>query len=233
MGVGCSHGVLIDPKARAAVLRFRNNWKPQRIFHLGDWCDTTALRNGAKGTPDEGKPINSDIDSGLKFLKDLGVTDCTMGNHDERPYRYKGHPNAMVRELGELLVNGIEKKMKLLKIRWVNTWDIRSWIYAYGIKWMHGTIYTENAARDQAEMHGSCVFAHCHTTMLQKGRRDDNPTGICVGTLADIPNIDYAKCRRKTLSWSQGLVYGEGHDNTLGWIQLYENGQHGEWRFPI
>ena len=62
IAVGCSHGNLIDPKAAAAVFEFKRRFNPQRIFHLGDFCDTAALRSGAKGTPDEGKPINSDID---------------------------------------------------------------------------------------------------------------------------------------------------------------------------
>lgn len=233
MGVGCSHGNMIDLTAAAAAFEFKKRFKPKRIFHLGDWCDTAALRAGAKGTSDEGKPIGSDIDEGLLFLEKLGVTDCTMGNHDERPWRYLGHHNAMIRELGEELVKGINARMKRLGIKWVNTWDIRSFIQAYGYKWMHGYMYNENVARDHAEAHGNVVFAHAHTAMMQKGRRDDNPTGFCVGTLSDIPNMDYAKNRRKTLSWSQAIIYGEGHGNTMGWIQLYENGQNGPWRLPV
>lgn len=233
MGVGCSHGSLIDPKAAAAVLRFKRAFNPRRIFHLGDWCDTAALRAGAKGTPDEGKPIGSDIEQGLEFLEQLGVTDCTMGNHDERPWRFKDSHSAIIRELADDVIKKIEKEMKRQKINWVNTWSNRSLIQAYGFKWMHGYMYNENVARDHAEAHGNVVFAHAHTTMLQKGRRDDNPTGICVGTLSDIPAMDYAKTRRKTLSWSQGFVYGEGCGDTMGWIQLYENGQSGAWRLPI
>ena len=82
MAVGCSHGVLIDPNARAAALEFKSRFKPKRVFHLGDWCDTAALRAGAKGTNDEDEPVSPDIDIGLEFLEELGVTDCTMGNHD-------------------------------------------------------------------------------------------------------------------------------------------------------
>jgi hypothetical protein len=203
------------------------------VFHLGDWCDTAALRTGARGGPDEGKPINCDIDTGLLFLEKMGCTDCTMGNHDERPYRYLNHPNAMTRELGEMLVAGIEARMRKLKINWVNSWSNRSWIEAFGFKWMHGYMFNESSARDHAEAHGNVVFAHTHSTQYAKGRRDDCPTGICVGTLSSIPNMDYAKCRRKTLSWSQGLVYGEGYGNTLGFIQLYENRQNGQWNLPF
>lgn len=233
MAVGCSHGNLIDPKAASAVFRFKKNFKPQRIFHLGDWCDTAALRMGAKGTEDEGRPINSDIDEGLLFLERLGVTDCTMGNHDERPWRFKNHHNAIIRELAGQLIADIDYSMSRLGIQWVATWSNRSYIQAYGFKWMHGYMYNENVARDHAEAHGNVVFAHAHTAMLQKGRRDDNPTGICVGTLANIPCMEYAKNRRKTLSWSQAIVYGEGCGDTMGWIQLYENGQNGPWRLPV
>lgn len=233
MAVGCSHGNLIDPKAAEAVHKFKRAFKPLRVFHLGDWCDTAALRAGAKGSEDEGKPIGSDIDEGLDFIEAMGVTDCTMGNHDERPWRFQHANNAVVRELAETLIKGINGRMKRLGIRWVNTWSNRSWIEAYGFKFMHGYMYNENVARDHAEAHGNIVFAHAHTTMLQKGRRDDNPTGICVGTLSNIPAMEYAKCRRKTLSWSQGLVYGEGCGDRIGFIQLYENGQKGDWRLPI
>jgi hypothetical protein len=232
MAVGCSHGNMIDQSAAEAVLKFKAAFKPKRVFHLGDWCDTAALRSGAKGTADEGKPIGSDIDEGLDFLEKLGVTDCTMGNHDERPWRYLNHHNAMIREMGKQLVSGINERMAKLGITWVNQWNVRKWIEAYGYKWMHGYMYNENVARDHAEAHGNVVFAHAHTTMIQKGRRDDCPTGICVGTLSDIPNMDYAKNRRKTLSWSHGFVWGEGRDNKMAYIYLHENGQQKEWRLP-
>lgn len=188
---------------------------------------------GAKGTPDESEPIGSDIEQGLQFLERLGVTDCTMGNHDERPWRFLKSNSAIVRELAEGMVKEVEQRMKRLRINWVNTWDIRSYIKAYGFKWMHGYMYNENVARDHAEAHGNVVFAHAHTAMLQKGRRDDNPTGICVGTLSNIPAMTYAKQRRKTLSWSQAIVWGEGYGDKMGFIQLYENGQDGPWHLPV
>lgn len=233
MGVGCSHGNLIDQNAASAVIKFKNGFKPKRIFHLGDWCDTAALRGGSKGTSDEGKPINCDIDEGLLFLEALGVTDCTMGNHDERPWRYLGSPNAMHRELGQMLVDGIERKMKKLKINWRNSWDVRSWIDYAGYKWMHGYMFGENASRDHAEAHGNVIFAHTHTTAVQKGRRDDCPTGINIGTLCTIGNMDYAKNRRKTLSWSQGFVWGESYKGKVAYIYLHENGQRPDWNLPF
>jgi hypothetical protein len=240
IAVGCSHGVMIDPRAKAAVLEFKSRFKPKRVFHLGDWCDTSALRAGAKGTEDEGKPICPDIDIGFEFLEELGVTDCTMGNHDERPYRFLNHHNAVVKGFSSLLVYGdgkrtlgIEGEMKRMKINWVNTWSNRNHISAYGWKWMHGYMFNVNCARDHAEAHGNVCFAHAHTPMMQQGRRDDHPTGICVGTLANIPNMDYAKARRQTLAWGQAIVYGEGSGNTMGWIQMHNNAQKRDWSLPV
>ena len=244
MAIGCSHGHLIDPNAKAAVLDFAERFKPVRRFHLGDWCDTAALRLGAKGSSDESEPITPDIDEGLQFLDEYGCTDCTMGNHDERPYRFLHHPNAMVKTMAELIVyggkkngrpanGGIEGAMKRMKINWVNSWDLRNYIYAYGIKWMHGYMYGQNCARDHAEAHGNVCFAHAHTAVQQQGRRDDNPFGICVGTLARIAAMEYAKNRRQTHAWSAAIAYGEGYANKLGWIQLYNNGQNKKWNLPV
>lgn len=233
LAVGCTHGELIDPVYEQAIFEFKKRFKPTRIFHLGDWCDTAALRAGSKGTDDESRPISPDIERGLQFLEQLGVTDCSMGNHDERPWRFLKSPSSREKELGQMFVKKIDQEMKRLGINWVSSWSIRHWIWAYGFKWMHGYILTENSARDHAEAHGNVVFAHTHTTMLQKGRRDDNPTGICVGTGTRMAEMDYAKTRRKTLSWSQGFAYGEGCGNEMGWIQLHENGQKKEWRLPV
>lgn len=231
LAVACTHGHLIDPAFRAAILKFKQQLKPAAVFHLGDWCDTAALRAGAKGTSDESEPCTPDMEQGLDFLEELGVTHCCMGNHDERPYRFTNHYNAVVREYAQGIVDAIEGRMKRLGIQWVNTWGARSWIEWGGRKWMHGYICTENAARDHAEAHGPVVFGHTHTTMLQKGRRDDNPTGICVGTGCRIGNMDYAKARRKTLSWSGGFAWGYGHaEDSVLW--LHENGQRKDWILP-
>lgn len=231
LAVACSHGNLICPKAEAAVIKFASTLKPKTVIHLGDWCDTAALRGGAIGTPDEGEPCTPDIETGLDFLEKLGVTHCTMGNHDERPYRFLKHHNAVVREFAQDLVGGIEDRMRKLRINWVNTWSVFARLELYGVKWMHGYVYTENAARDHAEAHGRVVFGHCHTTMLQKARRDDNATGIAAGTLCRIRNMDYAKSRRKTLSWSGGFVWGYYHEKDCV-LWLHENGQRQDWILP-
>jgi hypothetical protein len=94
-------------------------------------------------------------------------------------------------------------------------------------------MYGENATRDHAEALGNCVHAHTHRPGIAKGRRSDNPTGYCAGTLASIPAMEYAKTNRSTLSWAGGMVWGEYCDDASQ-LYLHEQPQGvTEWRLPL
>jgi hypothetical protein len=59
------------------------------------------------------------------------------------------------------------------------------------------------------------IFGHTHSPGIAKGRRDDAPTGINVGTLTRMACMDYANSRRKTFSWGQAICYGEYADDLI------------------
>jgi predicted phosphodiesterase len=232
MAVGCSHGKHLSPTARAAVLEFKRRWKPEEVLHLGDWADTTCWRAGARGNSDETKPHQPDIDAGLDFLEQLGATVIILGNHEHRIWVAAQHYNAIVRELAEKTIAEIEKFAADHHARLLPYHPQRGVHCLGGTKFMHGIVYNENAVRDMAEMFGSVVFGHTHRAGVARGRRDDNPLGICVGTLAQVENMDYAQFRKSTLSWSAGIAYGEHTDRKcVGW--LHDNGQEKEWRLPV
>jgi len=91
MAVGCSHGSRANQKALEAVLRFRDQYKPTEIIHLGDAYDLAALRAGAlsnSNSEDAADDYMDDIDQGRKFLNDLRPTVFCLGNHDERAKRF-------------------------------------------------------------------------------------------------------------------------------------------------
>jgi len=231
MGVACSHGALICPHAENAVITARQRWKPDTVVHCGDFIDTTAFM-AHTSDKDKSEPIAPDIVRGFQFLKDLGVTHCTMGNHDERPYRYMNAKNEILAYAADRAVEHIEGGMKKLGIQWINTWSNRDWFMIGGYKWMHGYIYNANAARDHAEAHGNCVFGHTHTSAMAKGRRDDNPTGFNIGTLTRISEMSYAKTRRQTLAWSGAFIFGE-YCGDKSQLWLHENKQDQEWILPM
>lgn len=231
--VGCSHGGLIDPVARKAVLTAKERWKPHKTIHLGDFVDTAAFRAGAKGTSDESEPVSPDFEAGLLFLKDLGANLIFNGNHEIRLWRLANHHNAIISELSKNLVERIETRAKLNKAEFVADWGMRSWRKLGNYSFGHGYIFSENACRDHAESHGNVVHAHTHRAGMAKGRRDDNPSGYCVGTLMDINSADYAQSKRSTLAWTQGFVWGEYCDSqAVIWLHEQPYGSK-EWVFPF
>lgn len=230
--VGCSHGIHVDPAAVDAVLKMRDNWKPQLMVHLGDFMDTTAFRSGARGTSDESEPIAPDVDAGLAFLEQLKCTHVLCGNHEARVYRMMGSTNAIVASCAEAVVRGIEQKTRKLKAKLATYDGIWQDVRLGPVRAMHGVFYSENSTRDHAEAFGLCVHAHSHRAAVAKGRRADNPTAYCVGTLTTMGAMDYANTRRATLSWSQGFVWGEISD-TQAVLWLHEQTKNTPWRLPV
>lgn len=211
--VGCSHGKHIDPAARKAVLDFKARFKPQRVVHLGDFCDTAAFRSGCKGTADESERIEPDIDGGLTFLAETGTTDVLCGNHEDRLWHMAHSPNAVVSYAAMKAIEGIRehcRKRRATLIEYAGTFQK---IQIGNFALLHGYMYGENAIRDHAEAHGNVIHAHTHRPGIATGRRDDHPIGICVGTLTARRGMEYAKSRRATLSWGQGFAWGEYCDN--------------------
>jgi hypothetical protein len=86
MAVGCSHGDQIDPEARKAALKFKNDlWKPDTTIHLGDFLDLAAFRSGAISDPnssDRAASISDDLSSGIDFLHELRPQHILYGNHE-------------------------------------------------------------------------------------------------------------------------------------------------------
>jgi len=230
--VGCSHGMHADRKALAAVLKFRETFKPDTCIHLGDFCDTTAFRSGAKGCADESEPIQPDVDGGLEFLEKLRPTLVFAGNHEDRLWRLQHSPSAIVSHCAHGVIQEIEKTCRKLKAELLPWTGIEQGKIIGGYRYMHGVFFNEQATRDHAEAYGNVVHAHAHRASVAKGRRNDNPTGFCVGTLTKSGSMEYAKARRATMAWSQGFVWGE-YTDTQSVLWLHEQPNHmAEWRLP-
>lgn len=223
MAVGCSHGNRANKDALAAVLLFRERFRPDEVIHLGDAYDLASLRSGSLANPDDSDHADDyldDVQEGVSFLNELRPTVFTLGNHDERAKKYLNHHNAVVRGFAEAvwerMIKPIEKHCHTF-IKHNDCLD-RSFYKLGGYKWGHGVLYSENFIRDSAETFGNCVVAHAHRAGQATGRTQSSPVGFCVGTLANIPSMDYAAKRRSTLAWNHGIVFGEYTDNEA---QLY------------
>lgn len=234
-GVGCSHGIMADPVAIDATLKFKRKWKPDFTIHFGDAIDTAAYRSGATGSKDQAANSQEDMRKGLEYINQLEPDLWFMGNHEHRPFTLATHWNAIVKDAALGLVKRIEDAAKEIGCATVPYRGCHEDGFRMigNYRMTHGYLYNENACRDMAEAHGNVMFAHTHRAGVAVGRRGDEARGICVGTLSDIPAMDYAMCRRATLSWSQGFVWGEFcADQCVPNLFIQPKGMK-EWRLPI
>ena len=236
MAVGCSHGNRANQDALAAVLLFRDLYKPDEVIHLGDAYDLASLRAGALTNPAESDAADDyldDIERGREFLDALRPTVFILGNHDQRAIKLMNHHNTVARGFAEAIwskmIEPIERHCRV-KILYHDVLP-RSWYRLGGFSWGHGLLYSENFLRDTAETWGNAVVAHAHRAGMATGRRNDNPVCLSPGTLADAPCMDYALRRRGTLAWSHGIVFGEYTDDSA---QLYvHQWKQGETRWNL
>jgi predicted phosphodiesterase len=204
--------------ARESVLKFMGDFckgPGAKRIHLGDFVDVEALMGGGAG---HGEPLAPDIAGGVRFLEDGEFNVVINGNHEDRIWRLTRSKNEVVAELSQYLKHDIEQTVQKLKADHVPyTGVFQKYMLGTGL-FTHGTIYNESAPRDMAEMYveaDAVFFGHTHSPGIALARNSRRTIGINVGTLKLRGSSDYAKGRRKTLSWGQAIAYGEYCDTGI------------------
>lgn len=236
VAVGCVHSTYACPRATDAVIGFCERYKPDVRIDLGDVHDFTAFRSGAKGTKDESASVALDYNAGVDWLKRYRPSHRTLGNHDARIYKLLDHPSAIVAHCAGKVVEDL-RQVDEANGTIVKPYHMRGGFFRFGdTLFGHGWMFNEMAIRDHAETFGKCVIAHLHTPGEAWGRRGDQPTAWCVGTLGDPDKFDYAQARRATLRWAHGFVWGEFNDDFCVVRlerQVCGHGGHEHWRLPL
>ena len=233
--VGCSHGHLADPHALETVLAFKKRWRPDLTIHLGDFLDLSPMMMNGKKAETDGSRLADDFRAGVTFLEQLEPQLIFAGNHEDRIPKLQGHSNSIISFAADQVALELDKVIRSLGADYV-PYDIQSgWREIGDTRFGHGYMFSENALRDHAELVGNCVIAHLHKPGMVRARRLEGATGICVGTLANIPAMAYAKTQKSRTAWNHGFVFGEYCEGkgaeTISW--LIAKGNQGEWRLPI
>lgn len=233
MAVGCTHGDLGNREIQGQVLQFAADYKPHTRFDLGDIVDTAAFRNGATGTPDEKRNILIDYSRGIEWLNKYEPTHIAWGNHDARLLEWMDSPNAVKAYAAGQVWHHLSETARKLKAKTKDYDYEHGWFELGGTFWGHGYWYNEAAIRDHAEyLGGPLVMAHLHRTIQERGRTRKDTTSYCVGTLADVDAMPYARRRRATSRWEHGLLFGEYCDKeAVLWLARCPKG--GTLRFPM
>lgn len=229
---GCSHGELANRDIQKQVLGFIKRFKPDIRVELGDLVDTATFRSGARGTPDEGRRPEPDEFAALRWLREYSPSHVTYGNHDWRLVQLQNSPNAIVSYAAGKLWTAITDEVRKLKARSRDYDFEKNWFEIGGTYWGHGFWYGMQALRDHAEfLGGPCVIAHLHHPQMLQGRTLRPSKSFCVGTLANIDSLEYARRRRQTATWAHGMVFGEVSDRSSKlWLASCEKG--GTLDFP-
>lgn len=219
VALSCSHGQYINQEAASKALSFISDYRPDRIFHLGDFIDASAFR--ANGLANEGDTFK-DLEWGLNWILELRPNILFMGNHEARLVRLISSKNETVSFAAHEAYKKILSISSMLKcelVDYTGTYDPDSWRLIGDTAIGHGYMYNENAARDHVEMIGRpVIFGHTHKMVRQAGRMHGAPEGVSVGCLCDIPAMNYAHGRRATSAWDHGLAFGEYTDK---WCKVY------------
>lgn len=237
MATGCFHSTYACKEYMRVVREFRRKWKPAFYADLGDTIDFTAIRGGAKGSKDEAVPIDTDLKSGLDWIREIKPDVWFRGNHCLRPYELLGHPSAIMAELAGYVTRDMDRVADEVKCK-VIPYDIETGWYPLGNALLgHGYMYNINALRDHVEMLGAnVIMAHLHNAHEFRGRNRGGHWGVCVGLGGDPRKMHYARRRRQTLTWNHGIAYGEYCD-TETTVQMYQwncnHGEREECRFPL
>ena len=234
MAVGCSHGIEIDPEARAAVLKFKAEWKPHTTLHLGDFIDLSAFRAGAvrdSNDADHASDVAGDLMAGIEFLHELEPNFILCGNHEARLWRFRERPNALLAYAANLTISKIEETAKKLRAP-LTPYGIREFVQLGDTKFIHGSMFNVTAIRDHAESYGNVVLAHLHRVGWERARNLDGASGYCVGMLANF-DMAYASTRRPTLAWSQGFAYGHYKPDKTTTVNLCERKRNNPWLLPL
>lgn len=233
MAVGCTHGDLGDLKVQKEILAFRDRYKPEIRFDLGDLIDTAAFRSGARGTPDESKVIEPDESAALRWMDQYEPTHITWGNHDWRLVELQSSPNAIVSYAASKLWTQLTDKARALKAKTKDYDYEHGWFELGGYFWGHGYWYNEAAIRDHAEYLGGClVMSHLHRPLEERARQRGAGSSFCVGTLMNIDLANYARRRRATSRWGPGCVFGEVSSRSAHlWLASAKKGE--PITFPI
>lgn len=230
LAVSCSHGHLMSKSAAEHVLKFANEYRPHKTFHLGDFIDLDCFRSGAIRSG-EGRDLVNDLIDGFNFVEQLKPSTIFYGNHEDRLFRILSESKSeLIRFAAADVASRIQQMASRLRaevVPYSGTGSTECWRLLGGTAFGHGIMYNEQAARDHAEMLGRpVVFGHVHKILRQAGRCPGAPEGVSIGCLANIPAMSYAKSRRATAAWDLGFAYGEYTDK---WCKVFTE-RISEWQ---
>lgn len=220
---GDNHGDQVEQIARAALLAFCRDFKPDIAVHLGDNWDFRNLRKGASDD-EKAASLEDDWDEGRDFLREYlahgkSTRVFLRGNHDERLWDFRESATGLLRDYAADGIKRVECIVRQAKATML-PYDAELGIYEMGsLSIIHGYHHGVGACRQHANIYGNSLFGHVHTIESAPVPSVKPAEARSIGCLCK-RNMGYINRRTAKLRWGQGWVYGHLFDD--GSYQLFQ-----------
>ena len=229
-----THGEIIDADYSKYILKFVEDVKPKKRFHLGDVFDLKPLRAGAHAE-DRASSLKDDISAGLRFLRAFKPHVLTWGNHD---HRLKVMASSMREGLefdyARQLKAQIDNEIKAMRCK-ATTYDVeKNWHeFAPGRLIGHGFASSLYVAKVNCVHFGSTITGHVHAFDYHKMDNLAGAESYVSGCGCKIAQ-DYNRTHRRRLKHEVGFLYGAANDKTGDWqVWQVKRTKDKKWLNPI
>jgi len=229
-----THGDLIDADYSREILKFIDQVKPKKRFHLGDLLDLKPLRAGCN-SEDRASSLKDDISAGLRFLRAYRPHVLTWGNHDHRlQVMASSMKEGLEYDYARQLKKQIDNEIKRLRIKTTDYDVAGNWVeFAPGRLIGHGFVSSMFVAKANCVHFGSTITGHVHTFDYHKLDNLAGAESWVVGCGCRIAQ-EYNRTHRRRLKHEVGFLYGVANDRTGAWqCWPVKRTREGQWLNPV
>jgi len=224
------HGDEQDVAANKVLFEFKEVWKPDVSICAGDLWNFAALRKKAS-EEEKRTSLKADYKAGLQWFEKFQADHFLRGNHCERLWDLREENKGPISDFAANLIADFEKVRKSIGTK-MFPYDIRDGVLEIGkLRVLHGFYCGINAARRSAQVWGSCLVGHGHTTQIAAIEGPENRVGRMIGCLCHL-NMKFLRAQPSSLLHRHGFAYGI-IDKKKGTYQTHQAEQVGDkWILP-
>ena len=217
-------------KATVKVLRAATeDFTPHLRIFGGDLIDARPLRRGA-GPEERAESMVDDWHKGLNFLGDWKPTHLVLGNHDIRLYHLAEADKGIESDFAWKGVNELEATLKKINCQWL-PYHKKS-VFKFGhLKCLHGFFHGMYAARQHAQVYGSCIFGHTHTIDEFSIPGLERRVARGAGCLCSL-DMRYNTHMPNSMRHAHGFVMGVINEKTGNYWAMHAEEVDGKWVIP-
>lgn len=224
------HGDKQDPEANNVFFAFAKIWKPEIRVCGGDLFDLRPLRKKAS-REELSDDMEADFEQGSAWFERFAPTHYLRGNHCERLWELVESNLALERKFARQGVKDVNAMVRKFDCK-MYPYHKREGILQIGhFKALHGFFTGAHAAKETANVYGSCFFGHGHAIESHPVPGLERRMARQVGCLCKL-DMPYNARHVKTLRHAHGFPYGVINKKNGTYHAWQAEEVNGVWMLP-